>query len=61
MINMPQLKKSVKYFWRMALLWGKREGWRRMLRKKYSSMENMREAVVVRRVARRRRRRGVEE
>jgi hypothetical protein len=38
----------------MELLWGKRKGYRRMLRKKYSSMENIREAVVMRGVRRRR-------
>jgi hypothetical protein len=55
MMKMPRSKKRVKYFGRMALLWGEREGWRNMLRKKYSSTENIRDAVVVRRGARRRR------
>jgi hypothetical protein len=59
MMNMPRSKKRVKYFCRMALLWGEMDEWRNRVRKKYSSMvENMREAVVVRRGARRRRTRG---
>jgi hypothetical protein len=48
-MNMPWSKKRVKYFCRMLLLWGEREGWRKIVRKKYSSTENIREAVVVRR------------
>jgi len=59
MMKMPRSKKRVKYFCRMALLWSEREGWRNMLGKKYSSTENIRDAVVVRRGARRRRARGV--
>jgi hypothetical protein len=55
MMNMPRSKKRVKYFCRMLLLWGKREWWRKIVRKKYSSMENIKEAVVVRKGSRRRR------
>jgi hypothetical protein len=58
MMNMPRSKKRVKYFCRMAFLWGERDEWRNKVRKKYSSMENMGEAVVVRRGVRRRRTRG---
>jgi hypothetical protein len=55
MMNMPRSKKRVKYFCRMLLLLGKREGRRKIMRKKYSSRENIMEAVVVRRGPRRRR------